>query len=582
MASLNWIDYFSLIKGVAAPSGRTYKGPLGDQNSFVSFPGTTVDISKGDFTIEGKFRIDTLFEPAQGGDPTPRYAIIGQYDGYLWDGTGTEENWWALEFIDDEFRFRVWDHSSGTYIADLTGPCTIDWESVWTDNQKANVSAEEYIYFAVVRYGDLSRIWANGVRVDESAITDWDTITNAIEVNGQDGRALEDIPYSVTSIPELRILDYALYWDNDYNPRDFSGRGIGIFPRMFPVLINGIFGDIRAKLSISPRFHSHIDVSPLVNARFAISPCIKSTSTWDIVPEPGFSITVPMITAKLEGMLSAQGTLNIETPAMLFYAEGSDAPRGSFEASVPKLLFYAQGVVGEVGTLNIVIPALTAIFSAVEDVTGIINVYIPAPQFSFNLAEGATGSLYLDLPTQTIHLSGNVSSEGTMNISLPMFRVSFSFLPKDYLSMVMNIKNRALTEYSNYSFNSLCSFNGKSFGATSTAIYELTGDTDTGTLIDWNFRTGYLDLEQKFKKKLKQAWFSYKTDGDLILTVIQPNGESYEYHLEGIDTTETGVRVKFGKGIRSKYVALDVKNLDGSTITLDVLKLHLEKLVKPR
>jgi hypothetical protein len=105
---------------------------------------------------------------------------------------------------------------------------------------------------------------------------------------------------------------------------------------------------------------------------------------------------------------------------------------------------------------------------------------------------------------------------------------------------------------------------------------------NAGALIDWNFRTGYLDLEQKAKKKLKQAWLSYKTNGDLILTVVQPDGESFEYHLEGIDTTEAGVRVKFGKGLRSKYVALDVKNLDGSTITLDAIKLVLEKTSKPR
>jgi hypothetical protein len=64
--------------------------------------------------------------------------------------------------------------------------------------------------------------------------------------------------------------------------------------------------------------------------------------------------------------------------------------------------------------------------------------------------------------------------------------------------------------------------------------------------------------------------------------VIQPDGEEYEYSLEGIYITETGVRVKIGKGLRSKYVALDIKNVDGSTLTLDALKLHLDKVMKER
>ena len=94
-------------------------------------------------------------------------------------------------------------------------------------------------------------------------------------------------------------------------------------------------------------------------------------------------------------------------------------------------------------------------------------------------------------------------------------------------------------------------------------------------MIEWNWKTGYLDLEQIQKKKLVEAWLSYKTDGDIKFTVMQPNGEEYEYILQGIDPTETGLRLKFGRGIRTKYVALNVSNIDGSSIDLDELKLHL-------
>jgi len=151
------------------------------------------------------------------------------------------------------------------------------------------------------------------------------------------------------------------------------------------------------------------------------------------------------------------------------------------------------------------------------------------------------------------------------------------------LSMVMNIRNAALTLYTNYNFNSLCRFNEKHLGATSTKIYDLdTGTLDDTAEIDWNFRTGYLDMEQKTTKKLRQAWLSYKSSGNIILTIIQPDGTEYEYTLEGIETAETGLRVKFGRGLTSKYVALDIKNVDGSSITLDTLQLTLDKLAMRR
>jgi hypothetical protein len=162
---------------------------------------------------------------------------------------------------------------------------------------------------------------------------------------------------------------------------------------------------------------------------------------------------------------------------------------------------------------------------------------------------------------------------------MPALTLSTYLVLQSYLNMVMNIRNAALTLYDNYDFNSLCRFNGKHFGATKTGIFDLdTGDLDDDDIIDWNFRTGYLDMEQKTTKKLRQAWLSYKSSGNIILTVVQPDGTEYEYTLEGIETDDTGLRVKFGRGLASKYVALDVKGVDGSTITLDTLRLTLDKL----
>ena len=52
--------------------------------------------------------------------------------------------------------------------------------------------------------------------------------------------------------------------------------------------------------------------------------------------------------------------------------------------------------------------------------------------------------------------------------------------------------------------------------------------------------------------------------------------------LQVIPKTGELMADRFGKGIRSKYLALDIKSVDGSTLTLDALRLHLDKINKER
>jgi hypothetical protein len=91
-----------------------------------------------------------------------------------------------------------------------------------------------------------------------------------------------------------------------------------------------------------------------------------------------------------------------------------------------------------------------------------------------------------------------------------------------------------------------------------------------------------MDMEVKTYKRLRQAWIGRKSTGEIIVTVVFPDGTEYEQVLENYEVTEEGIRVKFGKGlptfrgVRSRYMALDFKNKDGSSIDLDVIRLNLD------
>ena len=268
-------------------------------------------------------------------------------------------------------------------------------------------------------------------------------------------------------------------------------------------------------------------------------------------------ITLPKIILSASGYPDAIGNASLVLPKIRVDSTGNATILGNATLSIPLLLLSANGFIGEIGNANLIIPSLI----------------LSSDGYTLNV-----GNLNVNLPRLRISATGIINEIGNASLILPMFKLIASITPTDYASIVVNIRNRANTEYTNYSFNSLASFKGLSLGANSTGIYKLdTGNMDVDEPINWQIRTGFIDLEQHLKQKIRQAWFSYKSNGDIKVTVVLPNGESYEYDLEITNIYEDGQKVKFGKGIKSKYIQIDMQDIDGSSLDLDVIKFLYQK-----
>ncbi len=286
-------------------------------------------------------------------------------------------------------------------------------------------------------------------------------------------------------------------------------------------------------------------------------------------------VNLPVPQINFEGLMEDVGALTLQLPMLTVTLSSYTSVDGDLHISIPFLSLDLYGYQEEEGSLKITLPMVRFKGIGYPSVDGELKVTLPMLIFEGSTIFGQVGHIHLTIPMQRIAFKALGSIEGDLVITIPMLFITFEESLSIYSSMVMNMANKALTIFTNYKFNSLCAFGGKHFGATAAGIFDLdTGTTDNGVIIDWNLKTGYLDLEQRKKKKLIQSWLSYKTDGDVKVTVIQPNGESYEYILTGIDDTETGLRLKFGKGIRTKYLALNMESIDGSTLDLDEWKLH--------
>ena len=299
------------------------------------------------------------------------------------------------------------------------------------------------------------------------------------------------------------------------------------------------------------------------------------------------------LTANLAIPISVGGTIEVypletlvlvkDIPALEITAEGYDSCIGVFVQDLPSLGITASGYASVIANALATLPCLSISAEGSSTIIGTLSRTLPGLGLSATGLLGSIGTLSVSLPSLKISATSYSSVIGTANITLPSLILSTSVTQLEYLSMVMNLRNQALTEFTNYEFNSMCHYKGLNLGATKTGINLLdTGDTDNDTAIDWNFRTGLLDLHMKTKKKLRQAWLSCKINGDLTVTVIEASGDEYEYDAESYEITEDGVRVKFGRGLKSRYLALDVKNDEEATIVLDSIRLNLDRTEKRR
>ena len=352
-------------------------------------------------------------------------------------------------------------------------------------------------------------------------------------------------------------------------------------------LRSGSVGDINGNISLALSVSGTMKAARQLDGNISLPLSMSGTMVVPVVVDNwGASIEFPVFTLAAYGHDSCFGVMSPGNfPLFVLTGVGVINERGSGGVILPILSLSGAGRVELSGVSNFPLPRL--VVSAVGNINEFGSVAIVFPKLKISAVgiSGVMGTFSRSFPLFSLYASDTALVIGEVSFSLPLFGLFGQGVLSDaeYLTMVMNIRNRALTIYNSYNFNSLCRFNNINFGANSTGIYNLdSGSTDEGVLIDWNFRIGYLDLEQKVKKKLTQAWISYKSDGDIVLTVIQPDGQEFEYSLEGINETEEGVRIVFGRGLRSKYVALDIRNDGGSILDLDVIKLQMLQTRKQR
>lgn len=151
-----------------------------------------------------------------------------------------------------------------------------------------------------------------------------------------------------------------------------------------------------------------------------------------------------------------------------------------------------------------------------------------------------------------------------------------------YSTYVMNAKHGSVTQYDAHNFNGYAQQGGVEFASGPTGIYQLSGDTDAGIEYNGSMRTGFLSLNDAQLSRLNEVLLSIRTDDTLVLRVWTDEEAFFDYALPAYNTDGfiRQMRVKAGKGLRSRYYRIEITGRNGAKWDLDEMNIDSTALTR--
>ena len=133
----------------------------------------------------------------------------------------------------------------------------------------------------------------------------------------------------------------------------------------------------------------------------------------------------------------------------------------------------------------------------------------------------------------------------------------------------MNTRTGAVSEYSNYAFNSFARMGNIYLGASDSGLYTLLGDDDAGTDIVAQIKSGFAQWAGSRFTIFKGIYLGVRGEGDFVLKLVTGDGNTYNYGVSTRDMRTT--RVHTGKGLRARYFSFELIST-GQDFDLDTIE----------
>jgi len=147
-----------------------------------------------------------------------------------------------------------------------------------------------------------------------------------------------------------------------------------------------------------------------------------------------------------------------------------------------------------------------------------------------------------------------------------------------YKGVAMNASHFAVSEYKDFPFNSFAYFNGQYLGANADGIFTLGGGKDNGKDIDAQIELPPIDFGEGFIKRAREAWLTYRADGQLVLVLRLDEHETWESALELVGNKSHEERAKIARGIKNRFIGFGIRNQAGCDFDLESLRVLVDPI----
>lgn len=399
-------------------------------------------------------------------------------------------------------------------------------------------------------------------------------------------------------LDDVRIIKGYAFYTAAFTPPTAELTGFGFFDQTLPLKtldssgITSVVGNASGTLPLKiVNFYSEADLTLPMKA-------LSASSITGVIGTA--SAFLPLQTLSATGITGGASNASVTLPMKTLDAHGASVA----DLLMPMKLLVATSLSGVVGTADNILPIKTVAGTGYGNIIGNANFTLPmkvvgavglvggagtaantlplkilsAPGFS-----GLVGNTSLVMPMIELGAKGYSSVSGTANLVLPLFQLDasgYASIVENYRTWVLNTRKGALTEYSGFTFNSFCTYQGQVLAAGSSGIVVLgTQDLDNATVITARVRSGKDSFGSSYHKRIPRAYIGYTPAGDAYFRMITPEGGTRTYILSwnhGTDLQQR--RIPIGKGPKSRYWQWEFENVAGADFGVDNVMLYPTKL----
>ena len=236
--------------------------------------------------------------------------------------------------------------------------------------------------------------------------------------------------------------------------------------------------------------------------------------------------------------------------------------------------------------------AVTVDFPSVAGVIvnpGVFNgaVTVDMPRVAALLGYGFNGAVTVNMPVAAGTIGSATYFNGAVTVDMPLSAGTIGFqIPGTNTVLVMNLKNKVVSVYENFNFNSACKLNGVYLGAASDGIHILSGADDKGTKIDASITMGDSDFGLPNVKMIPELFLTL-SGGEMEVYVSRDQeaemGDA-ENDVRGpypvpapVEGKTQTKRAKLPQGFQGGHWQFKVANVDGGDFNLQSIEIPVEK-----